>query len=116
MISFKQHREKVLANTDNQKVFITMTIIPDENCKIQHKSKNNTIDIVFAVDTSASMRDAIDGTSYRKIDFIKESIKRLQQQNVFFEPDRVGLVSYDTESQIHFNLSTLKGHAFFASY
>lgn len=110
------HREYLLAQTPNQKLFLLLKLSPQANAR----SARPDLALAFVVDTSGSMREVVteptewtgetrtvDGKTYNivrgaktKMDLVIESLRAIFGSDFLRASDRVSLVKFDDTAEV----------------
>ena len=102
LTEIKMHRQYFAAHTPGQKLFMQLTVAPEWE-SLSHRPD---LSIVFAIDTSGSMREKV-ATSEAgiapasKLDLVIESLSAVMNSPSLKPEDRLALVSFDDETRVN---------------
>lgn len=94
-VSLSPHREYLLANTPNQKHFVLLEASVDGQARTARARQS----VVFAVDTSASMKERA-AAGRTKLELVVEALENLLTSGVFSADDYVALVKFDSVADV----------------
>lgn len=91
----RPHREYLLAQSPGQKLFLALKLRPQEEAA----SARPQLSVVFVVDTSGSMREAVTGAR-TKIEIVVGALKELIGSALLQPEDRLALVQFDDAASV----------------
>ncbi len=110
------HREFLLANVPNQRLFIALHLQPQEAARIR-----SPLAVAFVVDTSGSMRqrvtrptgftDMLFGKGINKLSLVTEALRGLLNSELLIPDDRLSLTQFDDGASVLVPFTSASDHA-----